>query len=419
MPLHLLVAETGPKGRALSRASAARREAAEGPGQGPPRRPPGPRALRFLGRQGTGSTSLALARVLDRLRAGARRSDIAEPLRSPRRRCRRGGSDENAQLELLSSFRCRSRRSRPRRPRRCPPWREAARAKVPERGPAARARGPQRPSGRTARALSAAPQGAAFEGMPGAGLRGRAKAEQWCAQGRRRPRSPRDGPLAARACREAEAELPQAVRIPTPAGGERSQLVRPQGAPCAPRRREARPLRCAARDMADSGPPKCTGGKRPGPDAVARRDPRELPSAAVTRPGRDARGVTGGRPGGARPARRSQRVRLDRAPPEPPAGCPFVLWCSARPGATRDVVQRFLKPRAGGGQSCGGGGGKTASDVRAARVSTNAARWLNVAISRCDSLNGRYGRSRVHAWPTKSCVPGSCRGSPSRFPPGS
>ena len=31
MPLHLLVAETGPKGRASSRASAARREAAEGP----------------------------------------------------------------------------------------------------------------------------------------------------------------------------------------------------------------------------------------------------------------------------------------------------------------------------------------------------------------------------------------------------
>ncbi|KAA0249263.1 MAG: hypothetical protein EDX89_24150 [Acidobacteria bacterium] len=31
MPLHLLVAETGPKGRASSRASTARREAAGGP----------------------------------------------------------------------------------------------------------------------------------------------------------------------------------------------------------------------------------------------------------------------------------------------------------------------------------------------------------------------------------------------------
>ena len=90
MPLHLLIAELGPKGRGLSRASAARREAAAGPGQGPSRRPPRARCAPVLGRQGTGSASLALRASWTA--SGPERDvpDIAEPLRSPRRRCRRG-----------------------------------------------------------------------------------------------------------------------------------------------------------------------------------------------------------------------------------------------------------------------------------------------------------------------------------------
>ena len=66
--------------------------------------------------------------------------------------------------------------------------------------------------------------------------------------------------------------------------------------------------------MAGAGRPKCTSAEagRPGRGGAKRRD-TEACLAAVTRPGRDARGVTGGRPGGTRPARPSRSVRLDRA----------------------------------------------------------------------------------------------------------
>ena len=62
MPLHLLIAETGPQGRALSRASEARREAAEGPGQGPLRRPPGAPCAPVLGRPGPALRASRFAR---------------------------------------------------------------------------------------------------------------------------------------------------------------------------------------------------------------------------------------------------------------------------------------------------------------------------------------------------------------------
>ena len=186
-----------------------------------------------------------------------------------------------------SRLRLRRRRRRGPRRRHCPrprpPCREAAAS-----------------SSRSARAFSAAPRGATPEGAPGARAAPR--------------RSPRDGPTAARAAVKRNLRF-RRLRAPYTRGRCRSQLVRPQGAPCTPRRREARPLAAARRGTwLTPGRRSALRRKRPGPDAAARSaGTRRPPSAAVTRPGRDARGVTGGRPGGARPARRSQRVRLDRA----------------------------------------------------------------------------------------------------------
>ncbi len=126
-------------------------------------------------------------------------------------------------------------------------------------------------SSRTARASSAAPRGATAEGVPGARAASR--------------RSPRDGPLAARAAVKRKLSF-RRPRAPCDPGGDGPNSVGPQGRPCGrPRRRKGRPSRPEAASLRLLRGAECAFG--PSGPCATRRGGRPRPE------GRGAEGIHG------------------------------------------------------------------------------------------------------------------------------